>query len=216
MRHFHTRSDTDDIEVVRNVWERHEYVHPGYEITPGQVVVDVGAHIGAFAVWAADKGAHVTAYEPDSRNYHVLQQNIAEWGVDVTAVQKAVAKNAGVHKFWPNALPTMGSLTRVAGDHIDVECVTLADIVGDGCDLLKLDAEGAEYEIIVEGDAETLRRIERIMLEWHDSRDWADILIWRLSNAGFVIDRYMHEMLRMESPNRFNVRGKVYARRGAL
>jgi hypothetical protein len=36
------------------------------------------------------------------------------------------------------------------------------------CDLLKMDCEGAEYEILFAASDDTLRRIRRIVLEYHD------------------------------------------------
>jgi len=45
-------------------------------ISKGDVLYDVGANIGVFSLYAAKKGIHVIAFEPESSNYHVLNRNI--------------------------------------------------------------------------------------------------------------------------------------------
>lgn len=42
--------------------------HKDIKIKEGDVVFDVGAHIGSFSVYAANKGARVFAFEPDVEN----------------------------------------------------------------------------------------------------------------------------------------------------
>lgn len=37
----------------------------------------------------------------------------------------------------------------------------------ESCEFLKLDCEGAEYEILFKASADTLRKVERISLEYH-------------------------------------------------
>jgi FkbM family methyltransferase len=52
------------------------YFQEGVSISPGDIVLDVGANIGVFALCAAQQGAHVYAYEPIPASFELLQQNI--------------------------------------------------------------------------------------------------------------------------------------------
>jgi predicted RNA methylase len=52
------------------------YLQAGVSIFAGDVVVDVGANIGVFTLYAAKQGAHAYAYEPMPPTYAVLQQNV--------------------------------------------------------------------------------------------------------------------------------------------
>ena len=46
------------------------------EFRPGEVLVDVGANVGMYTVWAArTRGARVYAFEPESLNYALLNRN---------------------------------------------------------------------------------------------------------------------------------------------
>jgi predicted RNA methylase len=53
--------------VLDEVFIHKAYNPRGFEIEEGGVVVDLGAHIGAFTVFAARKAGVVLSYEPESR-----------------------------------------------------------------------------------------------------------------------------------------------------
>jgi len=51
------------------------YFQEGVSILPGDIVLDVGANIGVFTLFAAKQGAQVYAYEPVPPTFEVLQDN---------------------------------------------------------------------------------------------------------------------------------------------
>ena len=51
------------------------YFQEGVSILPGDIVLDVGANIGVFTLFAAKQGAQVYAYEPVPPTFEVLQYN---------------------------------------------------------------------------------------------------------------------------------------------
>ena len=47
------------------------------EFAPDDILVDVGANVGMYTIWAAKvRGARVYAFEPESQNYALLNRNI--------------------------------------------------------------------------------------------------------------------------------------------
>jgi len=58
------------------------YFQEGVSVSPGDIVLDVGANIGVFALCAAKQGAQVYAYEPIPGTFELLQQNIHLHGLD--------------------------------------------------------------------------------------------------------------------------------------
>ena len=58
------------------------YFQEGVSISFGDIVLDVGANIGVFALCAAKQGAQVYAYEPIPGTFELLQQNIHLHGLD--------------------------------------------------------------------------------------------------------------------------------------
>ena len=46
------------------------------QMPPGSVLWDIGANVGTYAIYAAQRGMHVVAFEPSAANYYVLNRNI--------------------------------------------------------------------------------------------------------------------------------------------
>jgi FkbM family methyltransferase len=62
------------------------------------------------------------------------------------------------------------------------------------CDFLKLDCEGAEFEIIWESDPALLKRVSRIVMEYHDhlSTQYTHVeLLEKLKSLGYQASSYM-------------------------
>jgi FkbM family methyltransferase len=131
-----------------------------YEFSPSQLflyellrkndrVVDLGAHVGTFALGAAALGCDVVAVEAAPRNVRLLEAGVRENRFDrVRVLFAAVCDRPGVLRFVAN-----GPFGQVCGDgytgpSIEVPAVTLdglLDEVGwDGIDYVKIDIEGAE------------------------------------------------------------------------
>lgn len=167
-----------------------EYGAPGFEIVAGERVIDCGANVGAFAVLAASAGAEVTAYEPHPSTFEALERNTA--GLSVRCVRAAlVAEVASGGTIAFAAGPGADTHHRVGGTGptIEVPAVTLATAIGDGCDLLKLDCEGAEFELLTATSPESLRRARRIACEVHGWIDDPALLEQRLRGLGFAVAR---------------------------
>ena len=61
------------------------YFQEGISILPGDIVLDVGANIGVFTLFAAKQGAQVYAYEPIPPTFEVLQHNMHLHHLDTVA-----------------------------------------------------------------------------------------------------------------------------------
>ncbi len=137
--------------------------HPGITqafcevIRPGHTVIDGGAHVGFYTLLAAKllkSQGLVVAFEPDPRNFALLQANVALNGLSRVShlEQKALSNADGELDFWVSANDSMiGSLvelpglqqsgTRVAATRLD-DYLTSQNI--GKVDVIKLDLEGAE------------------------------------------------------------------------
>jgi FkbM family methyltransferase len=171
-----------------------DYRWPGLTPEPGWHVVDVGANIGAFSLWAERLGAEVVAYEPEPKTYESLVANVA--GRRVSTRQAALVGEAApaVRLYLSGVRSTRHTLLAKEiesgaplRDFVDVPTVTVADVVGDGCDLLKLDCEGAEFEALLRSDDETLRSARRLVVEYHRIGGEPEELVDRLEAAGLEV-----------------------------
>jgi FkbM family methyltransferase len=199
--HVETRSgykirlsgDADDLVTILSVIGRREYG----SIPSQGVVIDVGAHLGAFALYAGiNRAKRVYCYEPDPALYEVLVTNIRgnNFHTEILPTQAAVlGKTSGKVVFYPEGNAS-GHVDRRAydTDKLTVDAVTLTEIVRDNdlreVHLLKLDCEGSEYEIIFETPAEIWSQIKSVRLEYH--RGNTGMLERRLRDLGYRIVRH--------------------------
>jgi len=143
-------------------------------VRPGDIVVDVGAHVGTFADRALRRGARIViALEPDPLNRECLTRNFAT----EIREQRVVVVPQG-------AWSTSGQLTLHQGTHnsgmssiihddggatFQIDVTTIDEIVErlglPRVDFVKMDIEGAEREAL-KGAANTLRKFRpRMMLD---------------------------------------------------
>ena len=194
---FTVRVNTSDILVIWEIWKAKIYDDPRFPIQPNEVIVDIGAHIGGFAIRAAKTARCVYAYEASSKNYALLQKNRQLNNTkDLYLHNKAVSHHNGEMKFFmPSDNGALGSLMQEADSPMEtVQAVTLTDIVTDNnieqIDYLKVDVEGAEYDILLNCPAETLSKVQRIIMEYHefdgDKRNHRD-LVRLLKSHGFTV-----------------------------
>ena len=165
--------------LFHEIWVRRTYTPPGYEIQSGDVVIDVGANIGVFATYAATAAPDVMvySYEPFPGNVAWLKRNVEESQLtNVRVYDEAVAGATGERVLHVNPSSwIMHSLLgeEAAGGHdVTVKCVSLEEVLDTvthgRCDLLKLDCEGSEYEILMDCQPDALRRVKRIVGEYHE------------------------------------------------
>ncbi len=140
--------------VLTGYWEKHETETFKEIIKEGMTVVDIGAHIGYYTLIAASlvgKNGKVYAFEPEPENYSLLLKNIEVNGYqNVILVNKAVSNKMGTAKLFlgTSALHSIVG-SSINDKYIQVETITLDNFFEkkEKIDLIKMDAEGAEYMI---------------------------------------------------------------------
>lgn len=157
------------LEIVKN----NEYRLPD-RFSADDVIVDVGAHVGTFAVECLRRGAGVViCVEPSRDNVAMLERNTSLYGPRVKVLQAAAWRSDEPSQWlnlsrMPGADHTAGYSVVGVTDGACVWSVKMDDIlasVGRRIRLLKLDCEGAEFPILL-----TSRRLDvvhEICGEWH-------------------------------------------------
>jgi len=171
-----------------------------FNVKPGEVVVDVGAHIGRYTLIAAKHASRVVSVEPDPSNFAMLISNVKlnHFG-NVTPLQLAVSNNPGRRLFFlagrgdtgTSSLESGWSWTLDAGvkrREVEVECETLDRLVVslglERIDWLKIDVEGHEIAVL-EGAKTALARTGRLILEVAEGNETACGEL--VSQAGFEL-----------------------------
>ena len=159
--------------LARDIFARRVYDFESRREEP--VILDCGANIGMATLYFKRRypGARVTCFEPDPAVFPVLAENVARNtlnGVDL--VQAALAREAGKVGFYSDG--KYGScLARLAGavpprgwTFSEVPTVTLRQYLDGEVDFVKMNIEGAEYEVLADS-ADRLRRIREMVIEYH-------------------------------------------------
>ncbi|MGH9325177.1 MAG: FkbM family methyltransferase [Terriglobia bacterium] len=157
------------------IWHERAYdTVPGFSSDGLECVVDVGANVGAFALYQAlkKKAKMVVAFEPSPNTFRRLAANVALNSVHtVRTMNAAVGESCGTLSFLEAPFSMNSRVTEIADDGaVSVPCVTLDSSLkslGIGkVDLLKIDTEGYEMQVL-KGASEALERTERIVMEIH-------------------------------------------------
>lgn len=194
-----------DEGFLQHAIEHEDYTKNEFALRDSDTVVDVGANIGAFAVYAARqvRRGRVIAFEPASDNYALLERNAALNGLtNLTPVRAAVAGKSGSITLYRAQgsgahSTTAGRLSATTGTE-QVEALTLEEVfrrydIGT-CQLLKLNCEGAEFEILYGAPDSILERVDRIAMEYHaveNKRQKANELVGYLCDHGFEVVDYI-------------------------
>lgn len=143
-------------------------------------MLDIGAHFGFFSMFAAFQGKDVkiVSYEPSSRNFGILQENITlnAKHAQVQAFNCALSDRDGCYPFYkPSGHDDSGTLfelnLRQRSASTATEMVHVKKAHGiwdlyDRYDFAKLDCEGAEFPIL-ESLGESIKRIHYLAIEYH-------------------------------------------------
>lgn len=161
-------------------------------------VIDVGANVGLFALRVAPLAERVLCFEPFPANFELLERNTKHLE-NVSRFRLAVSNTSGKASFHESVHNVGHSLhadvSRGDGE-VAVECVTLHDAMTahavSECSLLKLDCEGAEYQILESLPEDAWGRIDRTCMEYHavpSHPTWTgEYLVGLLERAGHVVD----------------------------
>ncbi len=163
----------DDLISIWGCWIRQDYPVWGNE----KVIIDAGANIGAFSLFAANKNrnANILAIEPVSGTFEKLQHNVRVNLLDsrITWTKVGVAANDGEQIIYLGNAGTYSSSYQAQTDRTEtIKTKSLQHIIedfadGNEIDLLKMDCEGAEMDALLGANTDTLRCCKRIVIEYH-------------------------------------------------
>lgn len=193
------RGDADD-SIVAEIFLLREYALIEPELKRAKtVVLDIGAHKGYFALYvrALNETVPILCYEPEEVNYAALKKHL-----ELNKVQGVVTKNAAVADQEGTLLLNVSedshnhSLVVAPGTTVQkkVTATTLEKIVNkfEKVDVLKMDIEGAEFQIFETTPPEVLQKIGTLFMEYHQYGPsmQADSLQKIFEKAGFTVQKF--------------------------
>src|ERR1700739_1418369 len=175
-----------------DIWYHRTYTKH-CEIPSNSVVVDIGANVGVFSLFASRVARVVYALEPSSSNFSLLASNTNR-SKNIVPLKLGCSAADGPASLDLSSDPVSFSLiTNALSDRREtVDVVRLETLFEryeiSRCDFLKLDCEGCEFEIIMCADDELFSRIDRVVMEYHNhlSKQFSHRdLVEKLTTLGF-------------------------------
>jgi len=202
------RTRTSDFGIINEIHVVKEYHKLLRYIKPNSKVIDIGAQIGVFSIFASKlaKNVEVYSYEPLKENFIMLNKNIQlnKVASNVKAFNFGLSGKGGEREITICEENTGGHGFYAEGDRkVKIKTITLKDVFDKNnlefCDYLKIDCEGAEYEILYNTPQKYLEKIKSISMEYHKNDDIQKLKQF-LEKVGFKvkIDKICEGMLYAE------------------
>lgn len=192
------RAFSKAVDIIVSELKRDAYSLRDVNLAPGEIVIDIGGHVGLFALFAASRwpNVEVHSFEPLPANIFHFAQNVERSGLsNIHLHQYAISANGlpvTLYMREDNTGAASSFSHRGGGSQskVQVPSMTLDDalftVAGERrCALLKLDCEGAEHEVVATTKA--LTKIDRIRGEIHVSQ--------QLSAAGLTAQNLVRRCL---------------------
>lgn len=191
---YFIRAGTTDLAVINETSLADPYAVAGFEtLGADPVVIDVGANIGDFTMKVARlyPAGRIVAVEPVAEHCRMIEiQKLLNGADNVTVLRAALGAREGT-----TAIHVAGGHSSAGwgqGPVQNVRELTLASLLEEQniqtVDLLKMDCEGAEWDIIPAAEG-VLGQIDRIVMEFHRANGWTPerLALW-LRDRGFDVE----------------------------
>ncbi len=171
------------IEVVEptdiaTLWQI--FFHRAYAVRPSErSILDVGANIGLFTLYAARQAPASTIHciEPFPDTFDRLSKLVRENGLSHRVICSNFALTGSAGTYLMHCTSHFSQRRRIFSEQhphlpsLRVPGITLETWMNDAnineLDLMKMDIEGSEYDVLLSATIEVLRRIRRLIVEYH-------------------------------------------------
>jgi len=189
------------IRVADAFWHVHSlnelFVDEIYKLkinTPNPYILDCGSNVGLSILYFKSHFplAKIVGFEPDPAIFDMMKYNLSNHDYkNIELVNKAVWTENG--KLFFNATGALGGALDLnqsaeVNNKVEVATVRLRDyLLNEKVDLLKIDVEGAEFEIL-DDCLDVLYNVDNIFIEYHRPRGGSQAIgsyLTKLEDAGF-------------------------------
>jgi FkbM family methyltransferase len=176
-------------------------VYDNLDLDNCKTVLDIGANVGLWTKYILSRNARkVYCFEPNKKALSHLKYGLRNDN-NATIIEKAVYKEDATLKFYINEENSLTSSVLPESGHspsYDVDAISLENAINltgeDKIDLVKIDIEGAEFDIIENLSQGIFDRIDSFLIEYHDfyfteGMEKVNALEQQLERAGYTIHR---------------------------
>ena len=174
------RIDDSDIRVFKQIFVDNEYDSLNLPDV-AKTIIDLGANIGLSALFFIKKfsTSRIVAVEPDAVNFSIMEKNLEKFSKSISFLQAAIWPTDGEVSLVEedddhSSLGAWGYRTEASNGKsaLSVKALSIPTIMKqydmDFVDILKVDIEGAEYELFEKNYEDWIDKVGLIIIETHD------------------------------------------------
>lgn len=195
--------------ILRQINEERMY-DPIFADGEDMTVLDLGANVGLFSLYAADSCERVVAVEAVPSTFRIAQE-VTKDAKQIEMHQYAISDKDADVSFYLNENSTTNSLVSHQGDEITVPGITVASLLEklgiDQVDFVKCDIEGSEVIALTEETVGAVAdKIDFWFVEVHQTNNgevpWPGNLEMNrqqlktvFENCGYTVEPVIHDQL---------------------
>jgi len=182
---FYIREKSNDLHIISGSYEFKIRKLIEKLVRRGDVIIDIGAHIGKYSILASkiNPDARIYAIEPERDNFKLLNKNIWLNKIkNVFPIKVALSDKKGVARLYKCKINKGGHSMKIIENlenFEDVKTNKLDNLFGklNHIDLIKIDTEVSEFKIL-KGAKKLLteKKIKNIIIEINDMKNIKNLL----------------------------------------
>lgn len=181
-------NDPSGLGCVFEIVEKNEYMLDNFTGHSGKFFIDIGCNCGVATIILAKQNPNsiVLSFDPDEKVYELVKKNIELNGISNVKLHRMGVSGNGVKELTLVKHPLYSGGNTTYGDNENmskffnnkvietsvVPCISLDEIFElykiDEVKLLKIDCEGAEYDILYSSNMFKNKKILNIVGEFHN------------------------------------------------
>ena len=181
---------------------KNRYPIPEINFEKPLTIIDCGGNIGEFSFsWMLNhSNSSIYVFEPSPLEFSILTRNLSGYSDKITYINKALGNQTGEISFYVKSKDADSSTIapKTYEKKIQVPVITLDEFFRDKkdikIDLLKLEAEGAEPEVLL-GAIDVLNKTHYVSVDWGPERGVSEeTTLATVCNILFPLGFEMHAM----------------------
>lgn len=165
------------IGMINEIFVKKNYMFNSENDAP--VIIDCGANIGLSTIFFKQiyPKSKIFCFEPDPKIFEMLKYNLTQFNYnDIQIFNKAVwIKNEKLSfqtdNSWGGKI-----VSNEFENSINIDAIDLSSFLNQKVDFLKIDIEGAEYEVIINCKDLISKNVKNIFFEWHSFSNKGQVL----------------------------------------
>ena len=165
------------IGMVNEIFIKKNYMFNSDDDAP--LIIDCGANIGLSAIFFKQiyPNSKIICFEPDPKIFEMLKYNLEQFNYsDIQTYNNAVWVRNEKLRFQTDNSWGGKIVSNDSKNYINIDALDLNNFLKQKVDFLKIDIEGAEYEVIINCKDLISKNVKNIFFEWHSFSNKGQVL----------------------------------------